>query len=485
MSASKNSTPVSENESFSEALERTLGADGAQELKRDTESMLHGVRDAWELLKAEGHVWKTAGELVLKATAEPLVLFFGMPGTALLMFPFSTDGGQVRYGECNIGYKGNNGGDWYPTIKGMKPELMHEDALAKEIEGFKPVSEELKDLWGTMGDVINLFDMMKSAADEHLHAPRGPFKVAGAEHSGAEKGRNTDGRQVYEMVGSSLNRLLKDMPDGPDRRGTVAMLKVYERAHLFLVGWDEPTFEAMFEKAPDTDDARDFRLPFDEVVLCYPGLTANSPVFGEHPWTLLIRRMTEVGEDAFAVTWSMMHTETRLPNTVGCRFDVNRETGEILVNPALMKEFIPLERLGADKTKLPYGSSNIIARTMMGNSVRLAIHSMAYINAPMNYIVREGMPLTKFEQRRKDKAVKPFFSKKDLHIVLDHSQVKVLMPESGNGHHASPVPHERRGHWRQLRAERFREKKTVWVRPADINTGLKWEKSGRTYEVIR
>lgn len=76
------------------------------------------------------------------------------------------------------------------------------------------------------------------------------------------------------------------------------------------------------------------------------------------------------------------------------------------------------------------------------------------------------------------------FNKKPAHIVLDHSQVREIIVASHGGTHASPLPHQRRGHWRQLRADCFKEKKMIWVRPADINKGLAIRVGKNTYEVV-
>jgi len=45
------------------------------------------------------------------------------------------------------------------------------------------------------------------------------------------------------------------------------------------------------------------------------------------------------------------------------------------------------------------------------------------------------------------------------------------------GHHASPVPHPRRGHWRHLAADR-----KTWVRPAWVGA-MEWQHQGRTYKI--
>ncbi len=45
------------------------------------------------------------------------------------------------------------------------------------------------------------------------------------------------------------------------------------------------------------------------------------------------------------------------------------------------------------------------------------------------------------------------------------------------GHHASPVPHPRRGHWRRLTIDR-----KTWVRPAWVGA-REWQYEGRTYRI--
>jgi hypothetical protein len=58
----------------------------------------------------------------------------------------------------------------------------------------------------------------------------------------------------------------------------------------------------------------------------------------------------------------------------------------------------------------------------------------------------------------------------------DYGHPSSIRPES-LGHHASPVPHPRRGHWRHLAADR-----KTWVRPAWIGA-MEWQHQGRTYRI--
>jgi hypothetical protein len=70
--------------------------------------------------------------------------------------------------------------------------------------------------------------------------------------------------------------------------------------------------------------------------------------------------------------------------------------------------------------------------------------------------------------------------------VLDYSQVKQITARATGKSGISPImPHSRRGHWRNLKAECFKVKKKVLVKPADINAGLTWKSGKRIYEVMR
>jgi len=97
--------------------------------------------------------------------------------------------------------------------------------------------------------------------------------------------------------------------------------------------------------------------------------------------------------------------------------------------------------------------------------------------------------LTPREERLVRKNKRPVFDKHPRHIILDYSQVKEIVKRSAEstptGHHSAKMPHQRRGCWRRLTSDRFKEKKVIWVRPADINKGLKIAVGHRTYDIIR
>lgn len=102
---------------------------------------------------------------------------------------------------------------------------------------------------------------------------------------------------------------------------------------------------------------------------------------------------------------------------------------------------------------------------------KIDLTMVAAISHPANYVVRVTPALSPREERRAA-AGKPRPPAKSPHfIVVDHD-VLVGMSGRSTGTHASPVPHERRGHWRRL-SERCRHARMLggertWVGPAYV-----------------
>ena len=112
---------------------------------------------------------------------------------------------------------------------------------------------------------------------------------------------------------------------------------------------------------------------------------------------------------------------------------------------------------------------------------------LSYINQPQNYEVTETPILTDKEKKQALKNKVYNFAKKGKHIILNYSQVKELIKATTNTNskHNSLLPHSRRGHWRSLKADRYLQKKNIWVRPADVNKGMIWKSKKMIYEIIR
>lgn len=123
-------------------------------------------------------------------------------------------------------------------------------------------------------------------------------------------------------------------------------------------------------------------------------------------------------------------------------------------------------------------------RFMSGN-IGETLEQITAISHPMNYVVCVRPKLTPKEERRVARGHSIPDPKRPHFIVVDH-EVLVRM-RRGSGTHASPIPHERRGHWRRL-AERCRHarlmgKTRTWVRPAFVGERT-FSDSKNIYEVL-
>jgi hypothetical protein len=113
------------------------------------------------------------------------------------------------------------------------------------------------------------------------------------------------------------------------------------------------------------------------------------------------------------------------------------------------------------------------------------LEQLAAISHPQNYVVRVTPELTPKENHRIASGHPRPARKSPHYIVVDH-EVLVSMSNGHYGTHASPVPHERRGHWRRL-AERCvharLQKDRVFVRPTYVGEKTFTDPKNR-YEVL-
>jgi hypothetical protein len=150
-----------------------------------------------------------------------------------------------------------------------------------------------------------------------------------------------------------------------------------------------------------------------------------------------------------------------------------------------------LDVAGEEKfNPVPVGSSfqksKLTAQEWLTYESTMILEQAAAVSHPMNYIVRESPFLTPREQRKLEKTGERPDRKRDRYIVVDH-EVLVRMSNAKYGTHASPVPHERRGHWMRL-SERCRfalraGKSRVWVRPAYVGDRM-FQNDKARYEVL-
>lgn len=110
------------------------------------------------------------------------------------------------------------------------------------------------------------------------------------------------------------------------------------------------------------------------------------------------------------------------------------------------------------------------------------LHCLRYINAPERFIVRETSKKT---PKRKVSGV-PRLNQRPRYILLDKTSIKTRYSSSQHGEHRSPIPHLRRGHYRTLTAERYKEKgKRVWVRATHVKGNeVEWREGDRFYKVV-
>jgi hypothetical protein len=124
---------------------------------------------------------------------------------------------------------------------------------------------------------------------------------------------------------------------------------------------------------------------------------------------------------------------------------------------------------------------------MIATNTGALIRQAALICHPSNYYVKVEPKLTPREARRVAAKLDPHPIRKAPHfIVIDHEQLVELNRKHGGGTHATPVPHHRRGHWRNV-ADCFYNAKLkgekLWVRPAYVGE-TKFEDDKAIYNVM-
>jgi len=124
--------------------------------------------------------------------------------------------------------------------------------------------------------------------------------------------------------------------------------------------------------------------------------------------------------------------------------------------------------------------------SFLNNESMIVIKQATAISHPGNYVVQVTPALTPKEERRMAQGKGRPIRKTPHFIVVDH-EILVGMNRKGGGEHASPVPHERRGHWRRLaehcRHARMLGRDKVWVRPTYVGE-LAFSDEKNHYDVL-
>lgn len=115
------------------------------------------------------------------------------------------------------------------------------------------------------------------------------------------------------------------------------------------------------------------------------------------------------------------------------------------------------------------------------------LEQLAAISHPQNYVVRVTPQLTPREARRAERGEPRPVRKSPHFIVVDHEVLSGMNRQRSTGTHASPVPHERRGHWRRL-SERCRQARLlgrdkIFVRPSYVGERV-FQDDKNQYEVL-
>jgi hypothetical protein len=151
--------------------------------------------------------------------------------------------------------------------------------------------------------------------------------------------------------------------------------------------------------------------------------------------------------------------------------------GQMVLTTAPTAQF--LEQLG--------GRSSPPIDNFLNKESMIVIKQVTAISHPGNYVVQVIPDLTPKEERKTAQGKERPIRKRPHFIVVDHEVLTGMSRKEGDGTHASPVPHERRGHWRRL-ADRCRQarmlgREKVWVRPSYVGE-LEFSDGKNHYEVL-
>jgi hypothetical protein len=123
------------------------------------------------------------------------------------------------------------------------------------------------------------------------------------------------------------------------------------------------------------------------------------------------------------------------------------------------------------------------SEVIMSVGVRLAVLILAYLAQSEEYPV-EVRPAAAQPRSTRHGTAKPWVRDDLAHIILiDPHRVHDYRPTAQGTPHASPIPHQRRGHWRHLRAECFHTPRKIWIRPTWVGPAV-WKARGQIYRVL-
>lgn len=117
-----------------------------------------------------------------------------------------------------------------------------------------------------------------------------------------------------------------------------------------------------------------------------------------------------------------------------------------------------------------------------------SVQCIAWINQPNLYTVQVS-PTVELSKKRKPQEKKlRRYAEREHYIMLDKDEIADAWHQTHRGGtHASPLPHLRRGHYKTLRAEKWKENrgKIIWVRATHVGGEVvEWRQGNTTYRVV-
>ena len=224
-------------------------------------------------------------------------------------------------------------------------------------------------------------------------------------------------------------------------------------------------------------------LPFPQVALCMGwAINVVDDMWIDTNKGLVGARFLTIGaphsehKDDYQVVVSG-HVEYDLDSDEATVLD-GRYTDIILGKPQTMDgDQLRRYRPGEQGSGRDQDSVDSILSTMLWD----VIGALAYINSPTRFIVEEVGT-----KRSVKKGKIPRLHSRPQYIVLDKQQIHMRYRASQTpSDRLSPIPHLRRGHYRTLVANRYKEPgRRVWVREAHVagNT-VEWREGDRYYRV--
>lgn len=118
----------------------------------------------------------------------------------------------------------------------------------------------------------------------------------------------------------------------------------------------------------------------------------------------------------------------------------------------------------------------------------LGLQEVNWINLPDHFTIEVGAeePPRKNKKSKNPRARR--LAERDRHIILKKSDItKRWKKAHQGGTHAPPIPHLRRGHYKTLRSEKFKEMrgKRIWVRATNVGGEcVEWRDGNVRYKVL-